>query len=36
VRWPFREAREALKVGDSVTLGWDRDDVHLVPWSLSE
>ena len=35
VRWPFRDAGEALKVGDRVALGWNRDDVHLVPWSLT-
>ena len=33
VRWPFREAADALNVGDRVTLGWNRDDLHLVDWS---
>jgi putative spermidine/putrescine transport system ATP-binding protein len=33
VRWPFREAGESLKVGDRATLGWDRDDLHVVGWS---
>ncbi|MCK6451786.1 MAG: ABC transporter ATP-binding protein [Alphaproteobacteria bacterium] len=33
VRWPFREAGESLRVGDRTTLGWNRDDLHLVGWS---
>ncbi len=33
VRWPFREAGESLRVGDRTTLGWNRDDLHLVAWS---
>jgi spermidine/putrescine ABC transporter ATP-binding subunit len=33
VRWPFREVGESLKVGDRTTLGWNRDDLHLVDWS---
>jgi spermidine/putrescine ABC transporter ATP-binding subunit len=33
VRWPFREAGDALQVGDRVTVGWNRDDIHLVEWS---
>jgi putative spermidine/putrescine transport system ATP-binding protein len=33
VRWPFREASESLKVGDRTTIGWNRDDLHVVAWS---
>ena len=33
VRWPFREAAQSLKVGDRTTVGWDRDDLHVVAWS---
>jgi spermidine/putrescine ABC transporter ATP-binding subunit len=33
VRWPFREAGESLRVGDRTSLGWNRDDLHLVAWS---
>ena len=33
VRWPFREAGQALRIGDRITVGWDRDDINLVDWS---
>jgi hypothetical protein len=33
VRWPFRESGETLSIGDRTTLGWNRDDLHVVDWS---
>jgi spermidine/putrescine ABC transporter ATP-binding subunit len=33
VRWPFREAGDSLQVGDRTTVGWKREDLHVVAWS---
>jgi len=33
VRWPFREASQSLRIGDRITVGWDRSDINLVAWS---
>lgn len=33
VRWPFRESGQTLGIGDRTTLGWNRDDLHVVDWS---
>jgi len=33
VRWPFRASDETLELGDRVTVGWDRDDIHWIHWS---
>ena len=33
VRWPVRAAGSNLAVGDRVTVGWGRDDMHWIHWS---
>jgi putative spermidine/putrescine transport system ATP-binding protein len=33
VRWPYRDATQALRIGDRITVGWDRTDMNLVDWS---
>jgi ABC-type Fe3+/spermidine/putrescine transport system ATPase subunit len=33
VRWPFRETGQTYAVGDRVSVGWARDDLHPVRWS---
>ncbi|MEO8280856.1 MAG: ABC transporter ATP-binding protein [Ideonella sp.] len=32
VRWPFGKTGDAPAVGDRLNLGWDRDDMHWIPW----
>ena len=32
VRWPLSAVGSGLAVNDRVTVGWDRDDVHVVVW----
>jgi len=33
VRWPYREAKGALAVGDRLRVGWDRVDAELIEWT---
>jgi len=33
VRWPYPTREGALALGDVLTVGWDRDDLHWLPWS---
>jgi spermidine/putrescine ABC transporter ATP-binding subunit len=33
VRWPYREARGSLTVGDRLRVGWDRDDAESIGWT---
>ncbi len=33
VRWPFDKTGDLPTVGDRLSMGWDRDDMHWIPWS---
>ncbi|MFA5520653.1 MAG: ABC transporter ATP-binding protein [Castellaniella sp.] len=33
VRWPLAGAGTEYAVGDTVRVGWDQDDIHLIEWS---
>jgi putative spermidine/putrescine transport system ATP-binding protein len=32
-RWPYHAADQPLALGERVRIGWDRDDMHWIPWS---
>ncbi len=32
VRWPCHAMGAGLRVNDRVTIGWSRDDVHIIDW----
>ena len=33
VRWPYRETRGSLAIGDRLRVGWDRGDAELIEWT---
>jgi spermidine/putrescine ABC transporter ATP-binding subunit len=33
VRWPLHAAGHALAMGEQVSVGWDRDDIHVIRWT---
>ena len=32
VRWPLNAAGHTLTLGERITVGWNRDDVHVIQW----
>lgn len=32
VRWPFHASGAGLRPNDRITIGWDREDVHVIEW----
>jgi putative spermidine/putrescine transport system ATP-binding protein len=33
VRWPYPGREQPLEHGDALRVGWDRDDLHWIPWT---
>jgi len=33
VRWPYAGREPPLAHGDALRVGWDRDDLHWIPWT---
>ena len=33
VRWPYGGREPPLAHGDALRVGWDRDDLHWIPWT---
>jgi len=33
VRWPYPAHDAPLALGEALTVGWDRNDMHWIPWS---
>lgn len=33
VRWPLSAPGYTLALGEQITVGWDRDDIHVIEWT---
>lgn len=33
VRWPLNTPQQSLALDEQVTVGWDRDDIHVIKWT---
>ena len=33
VRWPYTGRDRPLAIGDALRVGWDREDLHWIPWT---